>query len=325
MKREPLSFKRSLISLVFLCCSLISIPNSLFSAFQQSNWGSRPIGMGGAFTGIADDSYAIIYNPGGLAQLKRAEVSFMYAKLYTGLDTVNLGLSYFSAAVPVRNYGCFGFAWTNFTSADEYMEDAFLISFSRYLSGNIAGGINLKYLGHRFVLDERTKNDPVFKNGNSCYNLTLDAGVLASFSVGTKKAVTAGLAIKNLTQPDVGLKTVDTVPMEITLGASYRMNETIIPAVDLTYRAQSWGNTEDKLTLHLGTETWFFNHILAARGGFSSSEFALGFGLNPPILESRIRLDYSFIWPLEVQQTQGNHYLTLTVQFNTDSIQKPAK
>jgi hypothetical protein len=38
--------------------------------------GARPFAMGGAYTAVCDDAYALLYNPAGLAQMKRKELSF---------------------------------------------------------------------------------------------------------------------------------------------------------------------------------------------------------------------------------------------------------
>jgi long-chain fatty acid transport protein len=37
--------------------------------------GARPFAMGGAFTAVSDDAFALLYNPAGLAQIRRKEVS----------------------------------------------------------------------------------------------------------------------------------------------------------------------------------------------------------------------------------------------------------
>src|SRR5476649_696365 len=55
------------------------------AAFQDTGWGARPVGMGGAFTAIADDSNAPLYNPAGLVQVQWNEVSAMYSRLFSGL------------------------------------------------------------------------------------------------------------------------------------------------------------------------------------------------------------------------------------------------
>ncbi len=46
------------------------------SSFNPLGSGARALGMGGAFIGIADDATAASWNPGGLIQIERPEVSF---------------------------------------------------------------------------------------------------------------------------------------------------------------------------------------------------------------------------------------------------------
>src|SRR4051812_4313642 len=89
------------------------------AAFLDDGWGARPIGMGGAFTAIADDSNAPLYNPAGIVQVQWNEVSAMYAQLFSGLtlysgnsttggDTSHLDQSYLSYVSKPSRYGSFG-------------------------------------------------------------------------------------------------------------------------------------------------------------------------------------------------------------------------
>src|SRR5476649_1335624 len=93
------------------------------AAFQDTGWGARPVGMGGAFTAIADDSNAPLYNPAGLVQVERDEASAMYADLFTGQtiyagnDTAHLSESYLAyASHPIDHVGSFALSWTNFNT-----------------------------------------------------------------------------------------------------------------------------------------------------------------------------------------------------------------
>ena len=43
--------------------------------------GARPLGMGGSFAAIADDSTAAYWNPAGLGGLRRSEIAFMHSSL----------------------------------------------------------------------------------------------------------------------------------------------------------------------------------------------------------------------------------------------------
>ncbi len=60
--------------------SVLILSILLTSAGTAQDWnitgaGARAEGFGGAFIGIADDATAIVWNPAGLGQLERAEVS----------------------------------------------------------------------------------------------------------------------------------------------------------------------------------------------------------------------------------------------------------
>lgn len=48
--------------------------------FQDIGFSARAEAMGGAFVGLADDAYALTYNPAGLADLQRDECALMYTK-----------------------------------------------------------------------------------------------------------------------------------------------------------------------------------------------------------------------------------------------------
>ena len=91
-------------------------PPTIFAAPLPSGSGARALGVAGAFTAIADDATAASWNPGGLIQLERPEISFVWRaqqerdrhwsgdKDYTvGEDTFSgLGLNYLSAVLPFR-------------------------------------------------------------------------------------------------------------------------------------------------------------------------------------------------------------------------------
>jgi len=77
---------------LFLLCFLITILGTLTSAFTQPiqrieipsspnpvGSGARALGMGGAFIAIADDATAASWNPGGLIQLEKPEISIVGA------------------------------------------------------------------------------------------------------------------------------------------------------------------------------------------------------------------------------------------------------
>ncbi|KPA14323.1 Membrane protein involved in aromatic hydrocarbon degradation [Candidatus Magnetomorum sp. HK-1] len=98
------------------------------SSYQPIGSGARAIGMGGAFIGVADDATAASWNPGGLVQLEKSEVSivgtFLRRKedislnestLFLEPQTVNLdSLNYFSLSY------CFTFLQRNMVVSLNY-------------------------------------------------------------------------------------------------------------------------------------------------------------------------------------------------------------
>ena len=91
-------------------------PPSIFSAPLPVGSGARALGFAGAFAGVADDATAASWNPAGLIQLKRAEVSSVYRHsrvkndhtsasenfLVDEDDYDSSGLNYLTASIPFR-------------------------------------------------------------------------------------------------------------------------------------------------------------------------------------------------------------------------------
>lgn len=89
-------------------------PPSIFSAPLPSGSGARALGLAGAFTALADDATAASWNPAGLIQLERPELSVVYRfderddthlsddpLFNVGEDSYEMdNLNYFSAAYP---------------------------------------------------------------------------------------------------------------------------------------------------------------------------------------------------------------------------------
>jgi hypothetical protein len=89
-------------------------PPALFSAPLPTGSGARALGFAGGFTAVADDATAASWNPAGLLQLERPEVSAVYRHQWTanrhhsddpdfqvGRDDYDSGgLNYLSAAYP---------------------------------------------------------------------------------------------------------------------------------------------------------------------------------------------------------------------------------
>jgi len=63
------------------------------AALLEIGMGARPLGMGGAFTALADDESAVFYNPAGLAFLKTLGLTALYSRQFALLDYGALGVA----------------------------------------------------------------------------------------------------------------------------------------------------------------------------------------------------------------------------------------
>jgi hypothetical protein len=68
--------------------------------------GARPLGMGGSFAAIADDSTAAYWNPAGLGLLRRSEAAFMHSSLGE-LDSYNFA----NYIHPIGKNASIGLSW----------------------------------------------------------------------------------------------------------------------------------------------------------------------------------------------------------------------
>ena len=304
---------KKILTFVITICFVIG--NLLYGAFKEIIFGARPSGLGSAFVGVADDSNALLFNPAGIVQIEKPEVNFMYSKLFYGLEDTDLSSGFAGFVCPISKFNSLGIHWANFISLDEYSEDMLGLSYGFAVFEQIYFGFTLKYLNHSYVLDERTKNDPVFSSGKSKYGITLDLGALAKFD-----NFSVGISGKNITEPDVRLKTKDTVPMQITAGFGYNVEEFLflknfLMVFDTSYRNQEWGSTFDKLNFNLGFEFYPVKPLTLRIGG-NASGISLGSGIKFSKLSIfELQLDYAFLYPLYVKETVGTHRVSLIFRF----------
>src|SRR5258708_22828907 len=78
--------KIQIIATLILCGLFSTAKAGVFDKGGVSGIGARPLGMGGAFVSIADSGDAIFYNPAGLVQILRPEISGMGAVLLNGKE-----------------------------------------------------------------------------------------------------------------------------------------------------------------------------------------------------------------------------------------------
>ena len=104
--------------LIFIILTGILIPNNAFALgvtktgttaakFLSIGIGPRALGMGGAFTSLANDASAIYWNPAGIANTDQFQGMFANTELFAGIS-----LNYFGLILPAGDIGNFGISAT---------------------------------------------------------------------------------------------------------------------------------------------------------------------------------------------------------------------
>lgn len=282
------------------------------AAFKDPLWSARVAALGGAATALDAGPVAAFYNPASVVSQKEKEAEFTYAKLFAGLDEVNLSLSELSYLHPLSGNTVLTAGWGNVNASGLRREDTLAIGVGRLFQDvkwidKIAAGATVRYLSQSYTLDRRTANDPVFNDGNSQADFAIDVHGYVP-EVPYVAALSAGLSIRSLNQPDVGFSEKDTLPLEVSLGGLYHYKKINFP-VDLVFR-------DGDLTPQMGVEALFFKQQLALRGGTDTDQIGTGLGYMHELGEKMgITFDYTFLWPLNLQDTSGSHRATLGVRF----------
>lgn len=96
-----------IVTLIAFCVLIIQPVDARYAAdFLTLGVGARALGMGGAGTALSDNAYAPYWNPAGLGQLTRYEVSFMHSTLNEADAYDFVGYVH-----PLKKQGAIGLSW----------------------------------------------------------------------------------------------------------------------------------------------------------------------------------------------------------------------
>lgn len=283
-------------------------------AFLKINVGARPVAMGGAFTGLADDESALYYNPAGIGLLENDRFLFGYHDYFAGMQSGFIGYVH-------------PFDYTNvlgiYVSYLNYGEMIAADSLGNRL-GTFGGGdmlIGLTYarnINPRFQIGGTAKFIYETISTYSATGLAFDLGVRLTSDRGR---ISGGLMIQNMgTQlSNLGQGESFSLPLTVRLGVSAKPRDIdIILATDLIKPR------DNGLQFAIGAEYFHFDPFLIRVGWNSNgSEYktsknddswagiSLGFGVNVKKLGplGKAQLSYAYTPAADL----GNsHRITLT-------------
>jgi len=293
--------------------ALLAFCGGAHAAFKDPLWSARVAALGGAFTAVGDDAEAAFYNPAAAVDMETQAVSFSYAKLFAGLDDVNLSLNQLAYVQPVDSFGVITAGWGSVTAGGLRREDTLILSVAHMFRnikyvGPVSAGVGVRFLSQSYTLDERTRNDPVFQDGSTKKSWAVDAH-LFSPSVGLgESALSGGISFRGINRPNVGFYEEEKLPLEVALGVLYKWRKISVP-VDIVRRGAD-------VTPQVGVEASFMENNLALRAGSDTHQIGTGLGYVYPLnSDLSLSFDYAFLWPLDLKDSSGSHRVTLGIKF----------
>ena len=268
--------------------------------------GARSLGLGGAFTAIADDATSTIWNPAGLSAVD--DLTLTLASSPMSLDRTHnfiglikrvgnggLGLAVINAGVDnIDSYDAAGVR----TGSFNHSSNAYSLSY-----GHNFGAVSIGLSG-RLLMDSFGDYSSASGFGGA------DIGLLGSNSADT---FSYGIAARNIG----GAVGASELPILVAGGLAYRVIHTNVATFSVDVEHQIVDLPESATSLHIGTE-YLIAKTFAIRGGskltIDRTQFFVGLGVNV----GGLQLDYAM---KAIESTVyddidgGTHFVSLSYSY----------
>ena len=335
--------KNKYLLILLVVCVFASVPlaqtlktGTTSAQILKINVGPRAIGMGGAFTSIADDITSVYWNPSGTANIQSNEVYFNHSNLY--MDISN---DFAAISTNVSGFGSIG-AFVSVLSVDEmlvrtveqpegtgeYFDYGSIVvglNYSRFLTENFSIGFNAKYI-----------NESIWNM--SATGFAIDIGTLYKIPVLNELRIAASVSNFGTKMQLAGRDVTEIVPAGAGGGnfvnSNLELDEFDLPLLfrfgisadvikegtsRLTVAVDAIHPNDHTEYINSGLE-YAWNEIIFIRAGYNSlfeedSEKGLtfGFGLNYRIVDMiKVKLDYAY---QDFGRLTEVHYFSVGVNF----------
>jgi len=269
----------------------------------EAGGSARSLAMGQAYTAIADQGEAVLYNPAGLGQIHSAKLSLLGGTLYG--NTYQSVLAY---NMPWATYGTFGLAYvgafgaleettapdgTNIAAEDGMSNSGVMISYAKKFSA-FSVGLAPKILFSRLSDEQALAFD--VDVGFMLYPLSPILAKKLTSSL-PYDLVTLGVAAKNLLAARLDYTPNNDIdepanPRIIRAGLGIRLLDNRVKlASDISYTLDD----NEVFGWYEGLEV-YPARLLALRAGINHNFFSFGLGVNTDLSRSvALEVDYAFM------------------------------
>ncbi|MBN1970588.1 MAG: type IX secretion system membrane protein PorP/SprF [Candidatus Delongbacteria bacterium] len=275
-----------LVKIALILISVFTLAAGQFGSGLQE--GARQEGMGGAFTGLADDGEAVVYNPAGLVNIKHFEAMFSYARHLENIKIENNGRINVGNVGYAHNFGddigSFAVKWyyKSMLSDDyESAENMFFVSYGRKIGGlfgflsdnvrekylsNLSLGVTLRFMEAGWY-DSKDLMTLTGKEDLDSYSWSFGFGLKYDY-----ESFGLGINVKNVNEPNIAQTGTFDDDMDYSAGAYWHYN----PSSDKDVIAVEYEKENEGKALKAGTEYHFeFDDIflknIALRAGLDYS------------------------------------------------------
>lgn len=321
---------KSVVVAVLILTLLLTVPQSFAqnihdsagtagAAFLKIEPGSRPVGMGGAFAGLANDINTIFWNPAGLTSVHTRELTAM--QHFSFVDINNQSIGYAQRAKQ--------FVWGasflgSFTEIERRIGPTETPD-STVTVGGFATGLSLAYpLGTSASIGGTAKFISQQLDIQNIYGAAADIGLILRL---LDNHLGIGITVQNAGV----LSGEENLPMALRAGLAYRTWEQ--PEADSEKAMpprEVWAFVADahlplidaNPSFHLGVERWFYD-IVAARVGYRiglnenpSDGLSIGIGVRKDGLDSLANIDFQFDYAFVPDNDLGDsHRISFITRF----------
>jgi hypothetical protein len=283
--------------LLVLAVLVILAPGKIFAgAFDPIPSGARAVGMGGAYTAVADDPNSVVWNPAGLAGVRRPGIAVNH------LDVQTLGLLSYDQLIYAQPFvyrNAVAASWlrlgtTGLVSYLNYTENTFILTYQQSIIQNLSLGLNFKVFQVQY--------------DNAAAGWGLDLG--ARYQI--IPALAVAMVGENINSPELDWSSgiADRLPLNLRVGLAVYP----VPGTTVSLDADRLADSNRKPQLHFGAEEVLFERLLALRAGVAynmdEGRFMPSGGLGVRI--SFLELAYAYSAHFDFD---GNHVLSLNWGF----------